>query len=143
MCAPVKQAYEKAKETTKKVVDPFNVSGKVVDAVHENVDRGINKVGQDANFFGRLGEFGSGMTTDALTGSGALRRMNRKFDGDQDAALLLKKRLGSGATDEVDALTKKKRLDAIRSGLAATVATSPLGVSSDLTPGTNTTLGKR
>jgi hypothetical protein len=138
MCkAAATQVYNKAKDEAKKVA---NIPGQVFDEVHENVDRGINKVGEQANFFTRVGEIGYDIT---LPGAQRLKDAKLKLGQDQAEAQLLKRRLSSGAIDETDALTKKKRLDAVRSGLAATVATSPLGVSGNLTPGTETTLGKR
>ena len=52
----------------------------------------------------------------------------------QEETALLKRRLGSGAIDETDALTKRKRIDPLKAGLATTIATSPLGTKGDLTP---------
>lgn len=120
----VKEAVEETVEKSyKAVAKPVEKVGDMIGNVYEDA-------GDIVDITGDLMKNGASDPLGFMLGSNSKERLARM----QEETALLKRRLGSGAIDEENALTKRKRFDPLKAGLASTIATSPLGTGGDLTP---------
>ena len=121
-----------AEKAVKEVAKPVKKVGDTIGDFYEGAGDVLDTVGD-------LAKNGASDPLGFMLGTNSKDRLARM----QEETALLKRRLNSGAIDEMDALTKRKRIDPLKAGLASTIATSPLGTKGDLTPanGGKTNLG--